>query len=160
MSKFMCRPSVIIYLDVKPERSMERINERNRDVENGISLEYLSALYEGYEEFVADISRTIPVVRVDWNRFGAWTISRPNPRGVPPGSFLREVSWEPPLQRQSRSPFALDPEVAQRIRSRLVLVSILYTSSVMGISTPEAFPGSLRSAWWTPSATCPGSSRI
>ena len=35
MSNFMCRPSVIIYLDVKPERSMERINERNRDVESG-----------------------------------------------------------------------------------------------------------------------------
>ena len=96
MSNFMCRPSVIIYLDVKPERSMERINERNRDVESGISLEYLGALYEGYEEFVADISRTIPVVRVDWDRFRSVDdIAARIQEEYLAGSFLREVSWEP-----------------------------------------------------------------
>ncbi len=69
MSNFMCKPNVIVYLDVSPERSRERIQDRGRSVEDGISLDYLRALYEGYEEFVADISRIIPVIRVDYDRF-------------------------------------------------------------------------------------------
>ena len=36
MSNFMCRPSVIVYLDVSPQRSMERIEMRSRGVESGI----------------------------------------------------------------------------------------------------------------------------
>ena len=69
MSNFMCRPSCIIYLDVKPERSFERIKMRARGVEQGIQLVYLQALYDEYERFVADISRRIPVIRVDWDQF-------------------------------------------------------------------------------------------
>jgi deoxyadenosine kinase len=69
MSNFMCKPNVIIHLDVSPERSMERIRARGRGVEDGISLEYLSALHRGYTEFVADISRVIPVIQVDYDRF-------------------------------------------------------------------------------------------
>lgn len=69
MSNFMCKPNVIVYLDVKPEASLERIRSRGREMEAGISLEYLSALYRGYEEFIDDISRVIPVIRVDYERF-------------------------------------------------------------------------------------------
>ena len=69
MSNFMCRPNVIVYLDVSPERSMERIELRSRGVESGISMDYLKALYQGYEEFIADISRLTPVIRVDYDRF-------------------------------------------------------------------------------------------
>ena len=38
MSNFMCKPSVIVYLDVSPERSMERIQQRSRDVEGTIEV--------------------------------------------------------------------------------------------------------------------------
>lgn len=69
MSNFMCKPNVIIYLDVSPERSMERIQARARGVESGITLEYLNALHRGYAEFVSDISRVIPVIQVDYDRF-------------------------------------------------------------------------------------------
>ena len=69
MSNFMCKPNVIVYLDVSPELSQERIRRRGRAVENGVSLEYLSALHRGYEAFIADISRVIPVIRVDYDRF-------------------------------------------------------------------------------------------
>ena len=69
MSNFMCRPNVIVYLDVPPQVSFDRIQSRGRDIEGGISLEYLKALYQGYEEFVEDISRTTPVIRVDYERF-------------------------------------------------------------------------------------------
>ena len=69
MSNFMCKPNLIVYLDVAPERSMERIAARGRGVESGITLEYLQALYQGYQEFIEDISRVIPVVHVDYDRF-------------------------------------------------------------------------------------------
>ena len=65
----MCKPNVIVYLDVTPERSMERINMRNRNVESGISLEYLKNLYRHYQKFIEDISRIIPVICVDYDRF-------------------------------------------------------------------------------------------
>ena len=37
MSNFMCRPNVIVYLDLTVESSMARIKERNRGVESGIT---------------------------------------------------------------------------------------------------------------------------
>jgi deoxyadenosine kinase len=69
MSNFMCRPNLIVYLDVKPDESHRRIAMRGRGVESNISLEYLTALYKEYEAFIADISRLIPVIRVDYERF-------------------------------------------------------------------------------------------
>src|SRR4051812_31456478 len=45
MSNFMCKPSVIVYLDISPERSLERIRARSRDVEEEIKPEYLRALH-------------------------------------------------------------------------------------------------------------------
>jgi deoxyadenosine kinase len=69
MSNFMCKPSAIIYLDVKPEKSLERIHERSRGVESGITLEYLTALYNEYENFVQDVSRRIPTIRVSWDQY-------------------------------------------------------------------------------------------
>jgi deoxyadenosine kinase len=69
MSNFMCKPSCIIYLDVSPQSSLERIQMRSRDVEATIKLEYLEALYEGYQEFVQSISKVVPVIRVDYDRF-------------------------------------------------------------------------------------------
>lgn len=96
MSSFMCRPNVIVYLDVTPERSLERIRSRERDVESGITLEYLTALYEEYETFVKDISRSVPVIRIDWDQFRdveemAVVIEQEYLRG----SFLRRVAWSP-----------------------------------------------------------------
>ncbi|MCP4546336.1 MAG: deoxynucleoside kinase [bacterium] len=69
MSNFMCKPNVIVYLDVTPETSLERVQQRSRDVESPIKLEYLQALHTEYEDFVAEISRVIPLVRVSWNQF-------------------------------------------------------------------------------------------
>jgi len=93
LSNFMCRPNFIIYLDVSPEKSMERIRERSRGCETGVSLEYLQRLYEGYEEFLGEISRLIPVLRVQWNEF--WDVqplAEAITREYHRGSFLREVA--------------------------------------------------------------------
>ena len=75
---------------------MERIKQRNRGVESGITLEYLIALRSEYEAFIREISRTVPVIRVDWERYRdvdemAEVIEREYLRG----SFLREVTWTP-----------------------------------------------------------------
>jgi deoxyadenosine kinase len=96
MSNFMCRPNVIVYLDVRPERSMERIRSRARDVESGISMEYLSALYAEYGRFIADISRTVPVIRVDYDRFAdAESMAAVIEREYLNANFLRNATWAP-----------------------------------------------------------------
>jgi deoxyadenosine kinase len=93
LSNFMCRPNVIIYLDVTPEKSMERIKERDRGVESVITLDYLARLYRGYEEFLQEISRLIPVLRVRWDEF--WEVERlaeAVSQEYQRGGFLREVA--------------------------------------------------------------------
>ena len=96
MSNFMCRPNVIVYLDVSPERSLERIRSRERDVESGVSLEYLTALHAEYELFLADISRSVPVIRIDWDRFrNVEEMAAVIEREYLGGNFIRTVSWSP-----------------------------------------------------------------
>lgn len=82
MSNFMKKPNIIVHLDVTPEErcvvlfifysysfSARRIRMRQRDCESGIPIEYLRDLYNAYEHFIADISRVIPVIKVDYSRF-------------------------------------------------------------------------------------------
>lgn len=96
MSNFMCKPNVIVYLDVKPERSLERIRTRERGVESGITLEYLQALYIEYEKFLGDVSRTVPVIRVDWDQFhDSDEMAQMIEREYLHSSFLREAKWSP-----------------------------------------------------------------
>lgn len=69
MSNFMKKPNFIVHLDVKPEISLERIKQRARDCETGITLEYLQKLRQEYNKFIKHISKTIPVIVIDWNDF-------------------------------------------------------------------------------------------
>lgn len=96
MSNFMCRPNLIVYLDLTPESSLARVEERNRGVESGITLGYLQALHREYERFISEISRTIPVIRVNWEEYGdADTMARILEREYLSTNFLREASWGP-----------------------------------------------------------------
>lgn len=96
MSNFMCRPNVIVYLDVRPERSLERIRMRERSVESGVTLEYLTALYGEYESFLADISRSVPVIRIDWDQFrNVEEMAAVIEREYLGGNFVRKVTWTP-----------------------------------------------------------------
>jgi deoxyadenosine kinase len=93
MSNFMCKPNLIIYLDVDPETSYERMRQRQRDVESGVSLDYLTALYAEYERFVEEISRVIPLIRVSWNEFrDAEEMARMIKNEYLDHSFLRTVT--------------------------------------------------------------------
>src|SRR5438046_2200022 len=69
MSNFMRKPNIIVFLDVSPEQSYERIKQRARNIESTIPLAYLQALAKAYEGFIKDISKVVPVIRVDWNQF-------------------------------------------------------------------------------------------
>ena len=94
MSNFMCRPNVIVYLDLKPETSMERVRERSRGVESGITVEYLTALHAEYERFIADISRLIPVIRVSWEEYrDPDEMASVIEREYLSHSFVREARW-------------------------------------------------------------------
>jgi deoxyadenosine kinase len=69
MSNFMKKPNIIVHLDLSPQDALERIRMRNRGCESGISLEYLESLHAAYEEFIAEIARVIPVIKVDYSEF-------------------------------------------------------------------------------------------
>ena len=96
MSNFMCRPNVIVFLELSPESSLDRIQQRSRDVETGISLEYLQALDRAYRDFVNDISRTVPVIRVSWEEYrDVDEMAEVIHREYLQGSFLRDAEWRP-----------------------------------------------------------------
>jgi len=69
MSNFLHRPDIIIYLDVAPQIALDRILKRSRCCESDITLEYLTSLKKGYEDWLDDISTRIIVIRIDWNEF-------------------------------------------------------------------------------------------
>ena len=66
---FRKKPNLIVHLDVSPQESLRRIRMRKRDCESTISLEYLANLYKAYEEFLSEISRIIPVIKVNYEEF-------------------------------------------------------------------------------------------
>lgn len=69
MANFMKKPNIIVHLDLSPEESLRRIRMRGRSCEAGITIEYLRDLHAAYEEFVDEIARVIPVIKVDYQRF-------------------------------------------------------------------------------------------
>ena len=69
MSNFMKKPNLIVHLDVSPQESLRRIRMRNRDCEVNVTLKFIQSLYEAYEVFLKDISRVIPVLRVNYETF-------------------------------------------------------------------------------------------
>ena len=96
MSNFMCRPNVIVYLDLSPETSMARVRQRDRGVESGITVDYLAALHREYERFIEEISRTVPVIKVSWEQYREPAeMAQMIEREYLSSTFLREVSWDP-----------------------------------------------------------------
>jgi deoxyadenosine kinase len=69
MKRFLVYPDVLIYLRVTPDVSMQRIQERGRDAEGGITLEYMKKLHQGYENFIAEMDHYTRVLTLDWNDY-------------------------------------------------------------------------------------------
>lgn len=61
------QPTLMVYLDCKPEIAMQRIKQRNRDCEQSIDLTYLKRLQQGYMSFLQQTY--IPVLHLNWDEF-------------------------------------------------------------------------------------------
>ena len=70
MQGFLRYPDLILYLRVQPETALNRIQERGRSEEQGkVPLDYLKALFDGYEEFIEEIGQYTTVLTVDWESY-------------------------------------------------------------------------------------------
>jgi deoxyadenosine/deoxycytidine kinase len=73
LSKFDT-PAALIYLDVDPSVALERVKNRNRGAEAGMSLDYLHSLRKSYLDLISEIeakqhqwSAGMEVIRIPWN---------------------------------------------------------------------------------------------
>ena len=65
----MWKPKKYIYVKVSPEVSYERIQKRNREYENNITLEYLKILYRLYEETYKEAkNKGMDIIEIDGER--------------------------------------------------------------------------------------------
>ena len=58
-------PDLIVYLDLSPNDTLERIRKRSRDCESSIPIEYLRHLYNAYQKILSALERRCKVVRID-----------------------------------------------------------------------------------------------
>lgn len=70
-------PDVIIYLRTTPQLVRDRITQRGRVDEQGISLEYLTLLHDAYEDWILQMQSRTKVAQVNWTDFNT-----PGFRGV------------------------------------------------------------------------------
>lgn len=54
MALVLYPPTVLLYLNARPESCLERIRERGRPQEKDITLEYLQTIHNGYQDLIAD----------------------------------------------------------------------------------------------------------
>ena len=66
--------SLLVFLDVEPEVAMERVRNRNRGSESGLSIDYLRMLRKGYLDLMSEVeskesrwSDGLQIMRVPWN---------------------------------------------------------------------------------------------
>ena len=69
MKRYLVYPDLLLYLRVEPETSLQRIAERGRKAESGITLDYMQKLHAGYESFIEEMSSYTRVLILDWNQF-------------------------------------------------------------------------------------------
>ena len=65
MSAFLQPPDLIIYLSCRPETAMKRIQNRGRDCENEIPMDFLKGLHSAYEDWIERAPALCPVYTID-----------------------------------------------------------------------------------------------
>ena len=65
-NSFDVKPDGYIYLRVKSDICLERINKRNRQEESGIPIEYLENIHIKHDNWLLN-DKKIPVLVLDWN---------------------------------------------------------------------------------------------
>ena len=69
MTNFMKTNILIVFIDCKPEDSFNIIKKRGKKYENGITLAYLTKLYNSYEKLLKEIGKMIPIIRIQYSDF-------------------------------------------------------------------------------------------
>jgi deoxyadenosine/deoxycytidine kinase len=74
MSMVLFPPTVLLYLNARPETCLERIKERGRPQEKDITLEYLQMIHSGYQRLLAEAkvgfypwSHAVQIMVVPWD---------------------------------------------------------------------------------------------
>jgi deoxyadenosine/deoxycytidine kinase len=68
MVGFLRKPDLVIYLKASPDALMERIARRGRESEKSIRRDYIGALNDAYEEWMAAARREMEVLEIDTDR--------------------------------------------------------------------------------------------
>ena len=58
-------PDVVIWLQLSPEQTLERIKERSRDCESEIPLKYLKSLNKAYQTVLEKLSKHTNIITID-----------------------------------------------------------------------------------------------
>lgn len=70
-NKFWKKPDGIIYLRTSPEKCMKRMNERARDEESNVPLEYLKEIHNNHEYWLSKWTTT-PIITIDNENDNDW----------------------------------------------------------------------------------------
>jgi deoxyadenosine/deoxycytidine kinase len=54
MALVLFPPTVLLYLSTRPETCLERLKQRGRPQEDGVTLEYLQTIHAGYQRLIAE----------------------------------------------------------------------------------------------------------
>ena len=87
-------PQLLIFLDCSPQTALERINQRGRNMEKQISLDYLKSLQENYYNFIEEMERTgIKILRLNWESFNPISdvVNLVHEYSLKPSSFTKWV---------------------------------------------------------------------
>lgn len=64
----MPKPDLYVYLKASPAMCLERIRQRGRPFEKGITLEYLQEIEQGYDDLIRTLGPA-PVIVISWDKF-------------------------------------------------------------------------------------------
>jgi deoxyadenosine/deoxycytidine kinase len=66
-NKLSWKPDIIIYIKTSPEICYKRMNNRARDCEKSVPLEYLIKVDKEYDEYILNMKKTIPIIIINGN---------------------------------------------------------------------------------------------
>lgn len=61
------KPDIILYIKTSPELCFERMKQRNRDSERGVSFDYIKKVHDQYEEYIENIKKDVSVYEINGN---------------------------------------------------------------------------------------------
>ncbi len=110
-------PQLMIYLDCRPETAVERIKMRGRSMEQRITLDYLRALKDNYDQFIQEMEQAgVRILRVDWESFRPLqdVVRMVHEYSLKPSNFTK---WVRPLRRAAPQRPAATGSAADKITS-------------------------------------------